>query len=119
MLNRFKSILKKMEIEIKQPVEIKMQLIETDDRLPSMKFKVDVFIKHPTGIASYTASDIWIDCAQWDKFVTDLSKLHISSHETALLKSLSEYFCIKVNASNEKILFELFCKEPDTGIGRF
>ncbi len=106
-----------MKIKIDKPLDLRMSLLESEDRLPSIKMLIEVNIVHPTGTASYTAEDIWFDCTQWDKFVNELSKLYTGIDEMALLKSLSEYFEIRVSKAKNVFLFELICKEPDTGNG--
>lgn len=106
-----------MEIEIYSPIELKLIVLESEDRLPSIKLLVEATITHPTGTSGYNANDIWIDCSQWDKFTIQLSKLDRSSDEKASLISMSEYFQISIGKHIDAYMFQLTCKEPETGSG--
>ncbi|MDO6434173.1 hypothetical protein Q4E93_26425 [Flavitalea sp. BT771] len=108
-----------MEIEINNPIELKMSVLESEDRLPSIKLLVEIVIKHLTGTSCYNANDIWVDCTHWDKFTNKLNILGDNTQEIALLNSLSEGFQIKIISTPEGYKFELFCKEPDMGSGLF
>jgi hypothetical protein len=106
-----------MVVNIKTPIEVNMELLETEDRLFSMRMKVDIKIHHPTGVFIYKANDIWFKCSTWDEFIQILGKLVRDNDESAELSSLSGDFKIKVTVENNSHLFELLCKEQEIGKG--
>jgi hypothetical protein len=108
-----------MEIKLRNPINLTLKLLDTENRLPSMMMSADLQIAHPTGTASYKASDIWFDCTQWDGFTDQLSNLGNEIEGIALLASLSGYFLIKIEITKGIISATVTCKEPDTGNGSF
>ena len=102
---------------IEKPIGIRMEMVETDDYLPSFKMQVEIQVKHPTGSYHYRADDIWFECAKWDLFVDALQKP--GEDETLILLDMSELFSISLAKQDEQeFMLKLFCSEPETGSGQ-
>lgn len=107
-------------INIEQPIILKMDIIEVDAYIPSIKMKVDVKMFHPSGFFQYQANDIWFESSEWDKFTNSLiALLSLNSDvEYACLKDMSEYFKIYLlHKSVDQYQFKFSCEEPDMGQG--
>ena len=88
-----------------------MEVLETDDYLPSIKMAIKVEMIHPTGNIAYEASDIWFECNVWDNFVVSINGIGLSSSGKASLKNISDFFSIEISSENGVITFDLKCEE--------
>lgn len=105
------------EIEIRIPISIEIDTIETDSYLPSFKVNVKLEIKHPTGYFSYQANDIWFECSEWDKFIVGINTLNSKNSITLKLSDVSEYFNVTFIRDNSgETLFKVSINEPFSGV---
>lgn len=99
------------EIKLKSPISIEMDVVETEDYLPSIKMCVKVQVNHPTGVFIYQADDIWFECLQWDTFVLNLKQIFVKNKATLI--DMSEGFELDFYPKEKSnlILLHLKCKE--------
>lgn len=62
-----------MDIEIKDPIEISMDVLEIDEHLPSMKFTIIINVRE-TYYSMAISSEIWVECSVFDAFVNSLKR---------------------------------------------
>lgn len=104
------------EISIKRPISIEIDTIETDSYLPSFKVNIKLIIKHPTGLFSYQANDIWLECSMWDNFILDLNTFNNKPNFSIKLLDISEYFNLAFTKDkSDEILFKININEPFSG----
>jgi hypothetical protein len=106
-------------IEINGPIYIVMDVLETEDRLPSMKMDLKCKVRHPTGDLSYHANDIWFSCGEWDAFEMAFGKIINRNKGEAILQDLSELFIFKINIEEKVCKITFSCKEwiiPDSSV---
>lgn len=82
-----------MDIEIKKPINIMLDVVELDDHIPSIKFNVMINIKK-FGYNSEVNTQLWIECECIDEFIN-----HIRDGKTALLKDMNGCFELLLNPS--------------------
>jgi hypothetical protein len=105
------------EIEIRRPISIEIDTIETDSYLPSFKVDIKLEIKHPTGHFSYQANDIWFECSEWDKFTVEINTLNSKTNISLKLSDVSEYFnIIFIKDRLDETLFKVSINEPFSGV---
>jgi len=63
-----------MEVKIDRPFHLKLNVIATDEHVPSMKADVSVRVQQFGYSLEYHGS-LWFECACWDEFVSDLSRI--------------------------------------------
>lgn len=82
-----------LEIKIEQPFGLRMEVVETDDRVPSMRIEAKILIEQFQHTLSYRGL-FWIECAAWSRFVNGL---HDVGAKPAVLNDMSDYFSLKVS----------------------
>ena len=94
-----------MDIEITEPINIMLDTVELDDRIPSIKFnlmiKIDKF-----GYSSEVNTQLWIECECIDVFINN-----IRDGKTALLKDMNGCFELILNPSQNWL--EWSCAKED------
>jgi len=63
-----------MNIDIEKPFRFRMDLVETDDRLPSFRVQVVVDAEHCGHRVGYRGT-LWFECSKWDEFVAGLDNV--------------------------------------------
>jgi hypothetical protein len=63
-----------MEVKIERPFHLKLDIIATDEHVPSMKADVSVHVQQFGHSLEYNGS-LWFECVCWDAFVSDLSRI--------------------------------------------
>ena len=104
-----------LEIKIEQPCGLRMEVVETDDRVPSMRIEAKILIEQFQHTLSYQGL-FWIECANWSRFTEGL---HDPAAKPAVLNDMSDYFSLKVgeNPSGKMTLSWEFRKD-DVGGGK-
>jgi hypothetical protein len=87
-----------MEIKIERPFELKLDVIATDEHVPSMKADVLVQIQQSGNSLEYRGS-LWFECACWEKFVSNLSGIDQSP---ARLTDMGGCFVLALGTCSEK-----------------
>ncbi|MFM5680221.1 hypothetical protein ACET8V_04825 [Aeromonas veronii] len=80
-----------MDIEISNPINIKFELIDVDDHLPSMNFNVSIIVKK-FSCSSEVHSKVWIECHTFDDFMSGLGRGGV-----ACLKDINNSFELILN----------------------
>ncbi|MEI7344182.1 hypothetical protein [Dickeya chrysanthemi] len=94
-----------MDIEIKSPVNIRLDVIEIDDHIPSIKFNILIKVEK-FGYNLDVNSQIWIECQCFDRFIDGMRNETI-----ALLKDINGSFELVVNPIQGWL--EWLCKKED------
>ena len=63
------------DIELPNPFWYGIKINESEDRLPSIGCDVELKLEMPRGVFSYSAKDIWFECAVLDEFLVQLKGL--------------------------------------------
>ncbi len=63
------------DIEFPNPFWLGIKIKETEDKLPSIGCEVELKLELPRGEFTYSATDIWFECAILDDFLEQLKKL--------------------------------------------
>lgn len=93
-----------MEIEFERPFSLRMDVIETDDHVPSMRVETKIVVAQYQHTLSYQGS-FWIECAELSRFANALT----DTTQGATLKDISECFCLSVSeADGNRILSCVF-----------
>ncbi|MFY1841807.1 hypothetical protein [Achromobacter xylosoxidans] len=103
-----------MQIEIKRPLEFFLEVLETDDHVPSMRVQIRIVVAQFLHTYRYEGS-CWIECKEWDSFVRSLS---VPTIEGAVLHSMSEEFKFLIHQSNGRSSINLDLAKSDVGTNR-
>lgn len=87
-----------MEIKIEKPFLMQLDVIETDDNIPSMKANVSIHVQQFLHVLEYQGS-MWFDCASWDEFVSSLRRI---GDTQARLTDMEGYLSLLLEARSEK-----------------
>ncbi|MDJ1471148.1 hypothetical protein [Xanthocytophaga flava] len=102
-------------ITINRPLELNMELVEIDEHVPSFRMSIAVLIKHPTGVVTYQANDIWFENRKWDSFINQLKSSH--NQVKISLCDISDFFELTIRQHQNQLFFEIKVEEPETGSG--
>ncbi|WJV55550.1 hypothetical protein PCO85_09265 [Prodigiosinella aquatilis] len=80
-----------MDIEIHDPVNITLDVIELDEHIPSMKFDVTIHVRK-FGYSADVNSQIWIECQCFDVFIDSMRV-----GDVAVLKDMNGLFELLLN----------------------
>ncbi len=103
-----------MEIEISQPIGLRLEVVETDDRVPSMRVNAQIVVSQFQHTCRYDGT-FWIECASWDSF-TD--SLRASSWQDAILRDISGYFMLALRKTDGGLLLAWEFGKTDVGSNR-
>lgn len=81
-----------MKIEIKQPLELCLEVVETDEHVPSMRVQARIVVAQFQHMFRYDGF-FWIECANWDKFTQSLRS---PSAEGMALRDMSDCFIFSI-----------------------
>jgi hypothetical protein len=82
-----------LDIEINDPINIILDVVELDEHIPSMK--VDITIRvNKFNYSSDVNSQLWIECECFDKFIDNMRR-----DDLALLKDMNGVFELRLNPS--------------------
>ncbi|WP_197342684.1 hypothetical protein [Ralstonia solanacearum] len=93
-----------MEICIEKPFRLRLDVVETDEHVPSMRMQAAIEVRQFGHAFEYHGS-LWFDCSIWDAFVAGLSSLDT---EEACLVDMAGYFALRLRAISEKL--EISCE---------
>lgn len=103
-----------MKIEFEQPLGLSLEVIETDEHVPSMRVNVQIVVAQFQNISKYEGT-FWIECATWDSFV---KSLHGPFEEAAVLQDISECFEIALQKMDGHLTFKWEFAKEDMGGNR-
>lgn len=104
-------------VKINKPINIAFEILEIEDRFPSIKMAVSLNILHSTGHISYKAGNVWFECSRWDEFALSLNKVDIEKSSKVLLESMSENFLLRISTENNKVAFGVKIIEANSNGG--
>ncbi|WP_137241522.1 hypothetical protein PagCFBP13505_018950 [Pantoea agglomerans] len=82
-----------MDIEINNPINITLDVIELDEHIPSMKINIMIRV-NKFGYSSDVNAQSWIECQCFDAFIDSLKR-----DDIALLKDMNGSFKLLLNPS--------------------
>ena len=94
-----------MDIEITNPINLTLDVVELDEHIPSMRFNLTVQVKK-FGYSSMINAQLWIECRYIDDFINKLQ-----DGNTALLNDMNGCFELLLNPSQS--LLEWSCAKED------
>ena len=94
-----------MDIEITNPINLTLDVVELDEHIPSMKFNLTVQVKKISYISMVNAQ-LWIECKCIDEFINN-----IQDGNTALLNDMNGCFELLLNPSQN--MLEWSCTKED------
>lgn len=109
-----------MEVAINQPIGLKINVLEIENRHASFKTKFELIASHPTGRLACEADDIWFECERWDEFCAALNELVFSAKDdaSAVLCDMSDLVILYVSrVTFNSCRLNIEVTEPDTGVG--
>lgn len=101
-----------MKIEIKQPIVLSLEVVETDDHVPSMRVQVQIVVEQFQHTCRYDGA-FWIECANWDGFVQSLWAPKL---EGVALRDMSGCFIFAVQEKDA--IFSLVLEFEKSDLGR-
>lgn len=103
-----------MKIAFERPLNFYMEVLETDDHVPSMRVEVKIVVPQFQHKFQYEGS-FWIACENWDAFTNTLRG---SFDEDAILQDMNGYFKFSVHKNNRGQLLSWDFSKEDLGGGR-
>ena len=102
------------DIELPNPFGLGIRIIEIEDKLPSFGTQVDFKLELPRGKFSYSATDMWFECAMFDEFLLQLKKVKAGQASKADFYDMDKelLLCVtgeEVKLSMDRIHIELGC----------
>lgn len=94
-----------MEIKIDRPFQLKLEVVATDEHVPSMKADVSVQVQQFGHCLEYRGS-LWFECSSWETFVSDLNGI---DKTPAKIMDMDDCFVLALGADSGKpeILWEM------------
>lgn len=105
---------REMKIEIKQPIAFCLEVVETDDHVPSMRVQVQIVVEQFQHTCRYDGA-FWIECANWDGFV---QSLRAPSAEGVALRDMNGCFMLAVQENDERLSLVFEFTKSDVGSSR-
>lgn len=103
------------EIEVNQPIQLTICLMDIEEYLPSFRVELSCQLPHPTGTFTYGADDIWFTCEEWDRFVSELHGFARNQVNLAILRDASTYFQFSLSKQASQVVVSIACREPESG----
>lgn len=99
-----------LEIKLEQPFSLHMEVVETDDHVPSMRVETKIIITQFQHTLSYQGA-FWIECEKWSNFTSALN----DSSQDAVLKDMNDYFALTIRKHEHKRIMSWEFKKIGTG----
>jgi len=103
-----------MKIEIKQPIALCLEVVETDDHVPSMRVQVQTVVEQFQHTCRCDGT-FWIECANWDDFV---QSLRTPTPEGVALRDMSGCFMLAIQKIDDSLSLVLEFEKSDVGRSR-
>ncbi|WDD93024.1 hypothetical protein Bsp3421_003069 [Burkholderia sp. FERM BP-3421] len=87
-----------MNIRIDRPFFLNLDVIETDDYVPSMKMEISVELQQFGSRIDYRGA-LWFNCSSWDEFVLGLNNIDTAD---AVFFDMSGYFVLRIRTVSGK-----------------
>lgn len=99
----------KMELKLKRPFHLHLDVLETDDRIPSMHMRVSVGMQQFGHRFDYRGS-LWFDCYVWDAFASGLASIEETAAE---LVDMGGRFVLRLGLESGASLISLRLEHVD------
>ena len=103
-----------MKIEFEQPIGLSLEVIETDEHVPSMRVNVQIVVAQFQHVSKYEGT-FWIECTTWDSFA---KSLHGPFEEAVALQDISVCFVIALQKIDGHLTFTWEFAKADVGGNR-
>ena len=103
-----------MKIEFEQPIGLLLEVIETDEHVPSMRVNVRIVVAQFQHTSKYEGT-FWIECPTWDNFV---KSLHGPFEDAVALRDISGCFVIALQKIDGHLTFTWGFAKADVGGNR-
>lgn len=100
-----------MDVQFESPFHFQLEVLETDDHVPSLRVSVRIVIEQFHHKYQYDGA-FWIECAVWDSF---LGALRQPPKEAASLHDMSENFSLSVQQAEQGFTLEWRFTKTDAG----
>ncbi|MHA6909976.1 hypothetical protein ACQUJS_16335 [Ralstonia pseudosolanacearum] len=87
-----------MEIRIEKPFRLYIDVVETDEHVPSMRIQATIEVRQFGHVLEYHGN-LWFDCSVWDVFVAGLSSIDTAE---ASLFDMGGHFVLRLSAVSGK-----------------
>jgi hypothetical protein len=87
-----------MEIKIEKPFRLYLDVVETDEHVPSMRMQIVIDVQQFGHSLEYRGS-VWFDCSVWDTFVAGLNS---TDDGEAQLVDMGGHFTLRLGAVSGK-----------------
>ncbi|MCY7296230.1 hypothetical protein [Alteromonas sp. a30] len=95
-----------MDIELL--ANLGLDLLEFDDRLPSMRFKLLYEVKYFGGEFRFNYSNLWVECGVWENWLEQLLELQFDAPKKAVFHDMDKDFFITITKESEgQFVFEV------------
>lgn len=94
-----------MDIEITEPINLALDVIEIDEHVPSMKFNALIKIKK-FGYSLVLNKEFWLECQCIDVFINNLN-----NGRSATLKDMNGCFELRLDPASKEM--EWLCAKED------
>src|SRR5262249_46496755 len=81
-----------MELKLERPFHLHLDVLETDDHIPSMHMHVSARMQQVGHRFDYQGS-LWFDCSVWDTFVSGLASIEETA---AKLVDMGGHFVLRL-----------------------
>ena len=100
-----------MDIQFENPFKFQLEVLETDDHVPSLRTSVRVIIEQFQHKLQ-SEGTFWIECVVWDRFV---QALRTPSADAVSLHDMSENFMLSVQNTEQGLVLEWKLVKADIG----
>ena len=100
-----------MDVQFETPFGFKLEVLEADDHVPSLRASVRIVIEQFQHKCQYEGA-FWIECAVWDRF---LQALHQPNKESTSLHDMSENFLLSIRQTEQGLSLEWRFVKTDAG----
>lgn len=103
-----------MKINLERPLSLKLEVVEIDDHVPSMRVEVEIVVKQFQHALQYEGA-FWIACEDWDRFKETLGSLERGE---AVLQDMNGYFMLGIHQDSSGLSLSWNFTKVDLGGGR-
>lgn len=97
------------DILFTEPFHFEMNVIETEEVLPSFRVGALIEVKSMSRQLRYVDDTLWIDCDDWDVFIDDLKKVIDNKKYEATLFDMSRKILFQLESKDGKMFIALNC----------
>jgi hypothetical protein len=98
-----------MKTKIEKPFRLHLDLVDTDEHVPSMRMQVVIDVQQFGHRLEYRGN-MWFDCTIWDTFVAGLNDIGEDKIE---LVDMGGHFTLSVGAVSRKLMMSCEVKKAD------